>query len=73
MVKAKIIFERTGILVGHDQISALCDMWGTTNPDEFMDKLNAMRDEDLKKWLERLRMKRKFLESYVAQEQKVYA
>ncbi|MDH2900235.1 MAG: hypothetical protein PXY39_04630 [archaeon] len=73
MRKAKIIWERTGVLIGHDQISALCDLWGTSNPDEFMEKLNSMSDQELKEWLEKLKKKRNALNNYLQAEEKIYA
>jgi hypothetical protein len=73
MRKAKIIWERTGVLVGHDQISALCEMWQTKNPEEFMQKLNAMDDKELRSWLEKLKKKRKLLYNYLQNEEKIYA
>jgi anion-transporting ArsA/GET3 family ATPase len=73
MRKAKIIWERTGVLVGHDQISALCMLWGTRNPEEFMEKLNAMDDKELRSWLEKLKKKRNLLYNYLQEEQRVYA
>jgi hypothetical protein len=73
MRKAKIIWERTGVLVGHDQISALCMLWGTRNPEEFMEKLNAMDDKELRSWLEKLKKKRNSLYNYLQEEQRVYA
>ncbi len=73
MRKAKIIWERTGVLIGHDQISALCEMWQTKNPDEFMQKLDGMSNEELKGWLEKLKKKRNALYNYIQSEQKIYA
>ena len=73
MRKAKIIWERTGVLIGHDQISALCEMWQTRNPDEFMEKLNSMDDKELRSWLEKLKKKRNVLYNYLQSEQKIYA
>jgi hypothetical protein len=71
--KIKIIYERTGILLGHDEISLLCEMWQTMNPSEFMRYMDSLTDEELKKEIEKIRKKRKFLENYLAQEQMVYA
>jgi hypothetical protein len=73
MRKAKIIWERTGVLIGHDQISALCDLWGSRNPDEFMQKLEEMSNEELKGWLEKLKKKRRALYNYLQTEEKIYA
>ncbi len=71
--KIRIIWERTGVLLGHDEISALCMIWGTKNPEEFMERLNTMSDEDLKKELEKLKKKKRALANYLSQEEKIYA
>jgi hypothetical protein len=71
--KSAIIFERTGILLGHDQISLLCELWHCFSPDEFYRKMNSMTDEELKSWVEKVKKKRKILEHYLFQEQKIYA
>ncbi len=71
--KIKIIWERTGVLLGHDEISTLCELWKTANAAEFMDKLNSMSDEELKKWLDKLKKKRSVLQHYMEQEQRIYA
>jgi hypothetical protein len=73
LAKIKIIFERTGILIGHDEISLLCELWRCMNAEEFMKKLDSMSNEELVKWLERIKKRRKILETYLTQEQKVYA
>lgn len=71
--KIKIIWERTGVLLGHDEISTLCELWNTANAAEFMDRLNNMSDDELRSWLEKLKKKRKVLSNYLEQEAKVYA
>jgi hypothetical protein len=71
--KAHIIWERTGVLIGHDEISALCLLWGTKDPREFMHKLDSMDDNELRRWLEKLKKRRKGLENYLEQEEKIYA
>jgi N-methylhydantoinase B/oxoprolinase/acetone carboxylase alpha subunit len=73
MRKAKIIWERTGVLIGHDQISALCLLWGTKSPEEFMEKLDNMSNEELRSWLEKLKKKRNALYNYLESEEKIYA
>jgi hypothetical protein len=71
--KIKVIWERTGVLLGHDEISTLCELWKTANAAEFMGKLNAMSDENLRSWLEKLRKRRNALYRYLESEEKIYA
>ena len=71
--KTKIIYERTGVLIGHDEITVLCNIWQCVNPEDFMNKLNSMSNEELKKELEKIKKRRKILENYQKQENKVYA
>jgi hypothetical protein len=72
--KSAIIYERTGILVGHDEISLLCELWGCLNAGDFYSKMNSITDEELKSWVEKVKKKRKILEHYLFQEQqKIYA
>jgi hypothetical protein len=71
--KSAIIFERTGILLGHDEITLLCELWHFFNASDFYKKMNSMSDEELKSWVEKVKKKRKILESYLFQEQKIYA
>lgn len=71
--KIKVIWERTGVLLGHDEISTLCELWKTANAAEFMDRLNNMSDDELRAWLEKMKKKRSVLSKYIEQEAKVYA
>jgi hypothetical protein len=71
--KIKIIWERTGILLGHDEISTLCELWKTANAGEFMDRLNNMNDDELRSWIEKLKKKKNVLSNYLEQVAKVYA
>lgn len=80
LAKIKVIWERTGVLVGHDEITALCAEWGCANADEFMEKMGGMTDEELKAEVERVkkaleakRKKRKITDAYREQEQRQYA
>ena len=71
--KIRIIWERTGILLGHDEISALCELWKTANATEFMDKLQNMSDQELREWIDRLKKKRSILQHYLEEEKRLYA
>lgn len=80
LAKIKAIWERTGVLVGHDEITVLCAQWGCTNAEEFMEHMKGLTDDELKaevekvkKELERKRKKRKIYDAYREQEQKQYA
>jgi hypothetical protein len=48
-------------------------LWGTKDPREFMQRLDSMSNEELRSWLEKLKKRKRGLESYQAQEQKIYA
>jgi uncharacterized Fe-S cluster-containing radical SAM superfamily protein len=67
--KIRKIFERTGILLTHDEITFLCeDCWNCSNADEFYEKMNALTPEELKEEIEKMRKKmrkRKILSSYL--------
>jgi hypothetical protein len=72
--KSRIIHERTGILIGHDEITLLCELWNCFDASDFYRKMNSMTDEELKSWVEKIKKKRKILERYLFQEQqKIYA
>ena len=78
--KAKIVWERTGVLVGHDEISVMCEMLNSADSGEFMDAIGKMTNGELKEFtekaieeLKRRRKKRKIAEDYLAQERRLYA
>jgi hypothetical protein len=78
MVKIKIIFERTGILLGHDEISTLCEIWKCTTAEEFYFKLDYLSDEELtreiqEKILKKKKKRKEILHNYLEQERKIYA
>lgn len=56
--KAREIRRRTGILLGletHSLISEMCRIWGTTNADEFYQRMGGMSDEELRAAVETAR------------------
>lgn len=49
--KARALQKRLGIMLGldaHDIISEMCKQWGTTNADEFYERMNNMSDSELR-------------------------
>lgn len=49
--KGKEIQRRTGILLGlesHSIVSEMCREWGTSNADEFYQRMNGMSDDELR-------------------------
>lgn len=78
LAKIKVIWERTGVLVGHDEIDVLCAQWGCASPEEFYEHMNGMTDDELKSDVDKAKeevrkKKKKILEAYLAQERKQYA
>jgi hypothetical protein len=75
MRKQFLVWERSGVLIGHDEISLLCEWLGFTDPTggQFVDWLNKVSDQELRSWLEKLKKKRKALYNYLQNEEKIYA
>lgn len=69
------------MLIGHDEITLICDTWGCQNADEFYARMNQMTNEELAGWAnkakeeveKRKKKKRQILENYLESIQKVYA
>jgi hypothetical protein len=70
--KIRRIFERTGILMTHDEITQLCQLWNCQNPEEFYRKLDSLSDEQLRAEIEKVRKKRKILFNYLASQEVIY-
>jgi len=57
--KIRKIFERTGILLTHDEITFLCeDLWNCKSADEFYSKMESMTTDELKEWARKAKRKR---------------
>jgi hypothetical protein len=74
--KIRRIFERTGVLLSHDEITYLCEhCWNCSNADEFYEKMNALTDDQLKAEIERMRKlmrKKKILQNYLETQAVIY-
>ncbi len=53
------IFERTGVLLTHDEITYLCEeLWNCQNADEFYSKMDSMTTDELREWARKAKRKR---------------
>lgn len=52
-------FEKTGILLTHDEVTFLCEhLWNCTNADEFYSKMDSMTIDELRSWARKAKKKR---------------
>ena len=57
--KIRRIFEKTGILLTHDEVTFLCEhLWNCTNADEFYSKMDSMTIDELRNWARKAKKKR---------------
>jgi|GEM_PF-3264196 hypothetical protein len=57
--KIRKIFERTGILLTHDEITFLCEnLWNCNSADEFYAKMDSMSTDELKDWARKAKKKK---------------
>ncbi len=57
--KIRKIFERTGVLLTHDEITYLCEyLWKCQNADEFYSRMGLMSTDELKEWARKARRKK---------------
>jgi predicted nucleic acid-binding Zn ribbon protein len=75
--KIRKIFERTGILLSHDEITFLCEYcWSCNSANEFYEKMNALTDEQLKEEIQKMRKlmrKKKILQNYLETQAVIYS
>ncbi len=62
--KIRKIFERTGVLLTHDEITFLCEeLWNCQNADDFYSKMGSMNTDELREWARKAKKKRGGLNS----------
>ena len=54
-----MIFEKTGVLIGIDEIATLCEMWGCKDSGETASKIESLSKDELVKEISRMRRRRK--------------
>ncbi len=53
------IFERTGVLLTHDEITYLCEeLWNCQSADDFYLKMESMTVDELRDWARKAKKKR---------------
>ena len=57
--KAQVIVQRTGMALGHDEITYLCNELGFTDSGQFWAWMNSLVDEELRREIQRLLEKRR--------------
>ena len=57
--KIRRIFERTGILLTHDEITFLCEnLWNCQDAVAFYGKMDSLTTDELKDWAHKAKRKR---------------
>jgi hypothetical protein len=56
--KIRRIFERTGILLTHDEVTFLCNLWECKGPDDFYRRMDGLNDDELKEFARKAKRKK---------------
>jgi hypothetical protein len=56
--KIRKIFERTGVLLTHDEVTFLCNLWECRDAEDFYRKMEGMSDDQLRDFARKAKKKK---------------